>query len=114
MPRASKAKKLVLVSATSASLIGANKEAQEVIVVDRVPCIHYLIQFQKDKATIWALLNSGSEVNAMILAYAKQLGFQIQRTNVGAKKIDSSSLATYGMVIATFQMINKLGRAQFF
>ena len=40
--------------------------------------IHYLVQFKTDKkATIRALIDSGSKVNAMTLAYAKQLGFQV-------------------------------------
>ena len=76
MPRASKAKKLVSVLATSPSVTGASKEAQEMIVLDWVPCIHYPVQYHKDKATIQALLDSSSEVNAMTPAYAKQLGFQ--------------------------------------
>ena len=50
----------------------------------------------------------------MTPAYAKQLGFRTQETDVRAQKIDSSLLATYGMVIATFQVINKLGRTRFF
>ena len=34
------------------------------------------MEFRKDKevATIWALINSRSEVNVITLAYAKQLG----------------------------------------
>ena len=40
MPKASKAKKLVLISATSVLVTGAGKEAQKVIVLDRMPCIH--------------------------------------------------------------------------
>ena len=109
------AKKLVSVLATSALVTGASKKAPEV-VLDRVPCIHYPVQFRKDKerATIRALIDSGSEVNAMTPAYAKQLGFRTQRTNIGAQKIDGSLLATYGMVIAAFQVIDKLGRARFF
>ena len=77
MSRATKIKKLVLVFATFALVTEASKEAQEVIL-DRVPCIDYLVQFQKDKgATIWALINSDSKVNAMTPAYAKQLGLQV-------------------------------------
>ena len=114
MPQATKVKKLVPVSATSVSVIEASKEAQEVIL-DRMPCIHYPVQFRKDKgATIQALIDLGSKVNAMTPAYAKQLGLQIQKTDVGAQKIDSSSLQTFGMVIAGFQIEDKLGRAQFF
>ena len=60
------------------------------------------------------MIDSGSEVNAMTPAYTKQLGLWIQRTNVKAQKIDSSSLATYEIVIAAFQVKDKLGRARFF
>ena len=71
--------------ATFALVIGANKKAPEV-VLDRAPYIYYLLQFQKDKksAIIWALIDSGSEINAMTPAYAKQLGFRIRKTDVEA------------------------------
>ena len=115
MSQASQAKKLVSVLATLVSVTGAGEEAQEVIVLDRVPYIHYPVQFRKDKgATIWALINSGSKVNAMTPAYAKQLDLQVRKTDVGAQKIDSSLLRTFGMVIAGFQVEDKLGRARFF
>ena len=114
MSQATKVRKLVPVSATSTSVTEANKKAQKVIL-DRVPCIHYPMQFQKDKgATIWALIDLDSEVNAMTPAYAKQLGLQIQRTDVGAQKIDGSLLRIFGMVIAGFQVEDKLGRVRFF
>ena len=57
-------------------MTSTNKEAQEVIL-GRVPCIHYPVQFREDKKVIKALINSGSKVNAMTLAYAKQLGLQV-------------------------------------
>ena len=76
MPQTTQAKKLVSVLATSALVTAANKEAQEVIL-GRVPCIHYPVQFRKDKEVIKALINSGSKVNAITLAYAKQLGLQV-------------------------------------
>ena len=34
--------------------------------------------------------------------YVKKLGFHIQKTNVGAQKIDGSILETFGMVITDF------------
>ena len=46
--RTSKAKKLVLVLETSALVTSASKQAPEV-VLDWVPCIHYPVQFQKNK-----------------------------------------------------------------
>ena len=82
--------------------------------MERVPCIHYPVQFKKDTGKIQALIDSGSEVNAMTPAYAKKLGLRVRKTNVGAQKIDGSTLETYGMVIAGFQVEDKLGRARFF
>ena len=80
-----------------------------------MPCIHYPVQFQKDKkAIIWVLIDSDSKVNAMTLAYAKQLGLQVQTTDVWAQKIDNSLLRTFEMVIAGFQVEDKLGKVRFF
>ena len=73
------------------------------MVLDRVPYIHYSVQFQKNKeATIWALINSSSKVNAITPAYIFKLGLKIWKTDVGAQKIDGSSLKTFGMFIAAF------------
>ena len=115
MSRNSKAKKLVLVSTTFMLVIGANKKAPKV-VLSRVLCIYYLVQFWKDeeRATIQALIDSGSEINTITLAYAKPLGFWTWKTDVGAQKINNSLLATYEIVIAAFLIKDKLGRAQFF
>ena len=49
----------------------------------------------------------------MTLAYTKQLGLQVRKTDVGAQKIDGLLLRTFGMVIAGFQVEDKLGRAWF-
>ena len=76
----------------------------------RLPCIYYLVQCQKDGSQVQALLNSGSEVNAMNLAYALRLGLRVHRTDIGAQKIDRSTLETFGMVLASFQVEDKLGR----
>ena len=117
MRKASKAKKLVSILANSASVTSASKKAQvtqttqkrKEVILDQVPCIRYPVQFRKDKrTTIQALINSGDKVNAMIPAYAKKLGLRTRKTNIGAQKIDGSSLETYGMIIATFQIKDKL------
>ena len=101
-------------SATSTLVIGA-KKAQKLRILNQASCICYPMQFWKDKGSnILALLNSKNEVNAMTLAYAAQLGFKMQRTNVSASKINGSSLATYSIVIAVFQVLDKLGRSRFF
>ena len=108
MSQTTQAKKLILVSSTSALVTGASKEAQKMIVLDWVPCIHYRVQFQKNKGTtIWALINLGSKVNTMTPAYAKRLGFQVQKTDVGAQKINGSLLWTFEIVIAGLQVEDK-------
>ena len=96
----SKAKKLVSVSATSFSVTEASKE--EHVTLERVSCIYYPFRFRKDTADIKALIDSGSEVNTMTPAYASKLGLQVRYTNVGAQKIDCSTLQTFGMVLANF------------
>ena len=50
----------------------------------------------------------------MTLAYAADLGLKVRVTDISAQKIDGSLLATYNMVIAVFQVVNKLGRFWFF
>ena len=47
-------------------------------------------------------------------AFARKLGLHIQKTNIGAQKIDGSTLETFGMVIADFQVEDKGGRPRFF
>ena len=84
-------------------------------VLKRVSFIYYPVQFRKDKGkNILALLNFGNNVNAMTLAYAAHLGLKVRVTNISTQKIDGSSLVTYGIVIAIFQVVNKLGCFWFF
>ena len=80
----------------------------------RMPCIYYLIWFQEGQEQVRALLDSGSEVNAMSLIYAKNLGLKTRKTNIRAQKIDDSVLETFRMVIADFQVEDKGGRPRFF
>ena len=96
-------------------MIGASREAPKVKVLDKIPCICYPVQFHKDKGKdVLTLLDSKSEVNAMTPAYAVHLGLKVKVIDIGAQKIDRFSLATYGMVIAAFQVVNKLGCSWFF
>lgn len=82
--------------------------------LQRVPCIRYPVQFGRDQLEVQALLDSGSEVNAMTPTFASKLGLPTRRTNVGAQKIDGSALQTYGMATAGFSVHDKLGRVRFF
>ena len=94
MQQASQVKKLVSVLAISI-LVTSIKRTQKVRILDRVSCICYLMQLQKNKKKyILALLNFKSEVNAMTLAYIAQLDLKIQKTNISAQKIDKFSLET--------------------
>ena len=100
-------KKLVLVLATFVLVINNRDEE---VVLKKIPYIYYSIRFQEGQNQVKALLNCGSEVNAMSPVYAKSLGLKTWKTNVRAQKIDGSALKTFGMVIADFQIEDKGGR----
>ena len=108
----SRAKELVSISATSSSVTETSKEDDKAL--QGVPYVHYPLRFWKDTADVRALIDSGSEVNAMTPAYTSKLGLQVRYTEIGAQKIDGSTLQTFGMVLANFQMEDKLGRTRFF
>ena len=104
------AKKLVSVLATSTLMIGARKEA-----LKRVPCIHYLVQFKDtDKTPVQDLIDSGSEINAIYLSFAKQLGLPIRPIDVKVQKIDGTTLDTYGIVVVAFLVVNTTNWVRFF
>ena len=84
------------------------------VTIERVPCIYYLLYFRKDSIGIRALVDSSSEINTMTPAYAAKLGLKVRKTDIKAQKIDGSNLETFGMVLADFQVEDKLGRARFF
>lgn len=73
-------KKLGLLLTISGSVINASMKA----ILVWIFCIHYLIQFEKDDSETQALLNSGNEVNAIMITYIKKLDLQIQQIDVGA------------------------------
>ena len=50
----------------------------------------------------------------MKLVYALKLGLKIYLTNVKAQKIDGSTLKTFKIVLASFQIEDKLGRTWYF
>ena len=81
-----------------------------------VPYIHYPVWFKKDaeKTPVQALIDSGSEVNAIHLSFAKQLGLPIRSTDVGAQKIDGTTLDIHGIVVAAFLMVDKANQVKFF
>ena len=72
------------------------------VMLERVLCIHYPFQFQKDQEQIKVLLDNNGKINTMTPDYIKKLGFETRKTNVGAQKIDGSTLETFKMVITNF------------
>ena len=57
-----------------------------------------------------ALIDLGSEVNAMTPAYTAKLGLKVRETDIGVQKIDGSTLDTFRIVWADIQMEDKLGK----
>lgn len=72
-------------------------------------CIYYLVHFKEE--LVQAFINLNSEVNTINLTIIKKLGFWVQKTEVDAQKIDSSSLDIFEIVIASFSIDNKAGKA---
>ena len=60
------------------------------------------------------LFDSSSKVNAVHPAFTKELGLPIRPTDVGAQKIDGTTLNTYEMVVAAFSLKNKANQVRFF
>ena len=73
-------------------------------ILERISCIHHLVQFKKDMTEVRVLIDLRSEINAIAPAYAKKLGLRVRKTDVGTQKIDGSTLETYDMVITGFQV----------
>lgn len=85
------------------------------VVLNWVLSTHYPLHFCKDKENqVLTLINSSDEINAMISAYVSKLGLRVCRTNVKAQKIDSSTLKTFGIILASFQVEDKFRNTWFF
>ena len=67
-----------------------------------------------EKNAVLALLDSGSEVNAVHLTFANELSLPIKPTDVEVQKIDGTTLETYRMVVAAFSVEDKANRVRFF
>ena len=60
------------------------------------------------------MIDLENEVNAIYPTFAKQLDPPIMQIDVGAQKIDGTTLETHGLVVAAFSVINKANRVRFF
>ena len=102
------------------------EDSEEAILInvkelEQVMCIQYPITFpggvtQDGSALdpVSAFFDSNSEVNAMHLVFAERLSLVMQTTNVGAQKIDGTTLETYGMMVAAFSVTDQANRVSFF
>ena len=84
------------------------------LALDWMPCICYPIRLKKSKVQVQALIDSGSEVNPMTPGYASKLGLKVRLIDVGAQNIDCSTLKAFEMVLANFQVEDKLGQTRYF
>lgn len=82
------------------------------MVLKQISYIHYLVWFRNKD--IWALINSGSKVNAITPTYIAKLGLKIHHIDVATQKNDSSILETFKIVLENFQMEDKQGQAWYF
>ena len=102
------------------------EDSEEAILIsvkelEQVMCIQYHIPFpggitQDDSVLdpVSALLNSGSEVNAIHPAFTERLVLVVQTINVGAQKIDGTTFETYKIVVAAFSVTDQADRVRFF
>ena len=72
------------------------------VVLKKIPCIYYPVQFQESQKQIRALLDSDSEIHTMNPAFTQKLDLHIRKTNIRTQKIDDFVLETFRMVIADF------------
>lgn len=79
-----------------------------------MPYIYYPLCFQKYTTGVRALIDLSNKVNAMTPIYASKLGLKVYSINIEAQKIDGSTFKIFGMVLASFQVEDKLERVRFF
>ena len=78
----------------------------------QIQCIRYPINIKKKFVS--ALFDSSSEINTIHPTFTKELGLFIRPTYVGAQKIDSITLDSYGTVVAAFSVKNKVNQVRSF
>lgn len=77
-----------------------------------VPYIQYLLQFSLE--LVQAFVDSENKINIMNPSFTKKRGFQISKSEVSTKIIDSFRLETYKRVIILFLINDKAKSLQFF
>ena len=82
------------------------------VVLRRVPYVYYPIWFKKKE--VQALIDSGNEVNVILPTYALRLSLRVHHTDVKTQKIDGFTFEIFGIVLASFQVEDKLEKTRFF
>lgn len=83
-------------------------------LLDWVLYIYYPLCFWKNTREVAALIDTSSKVNKMPLVYPSKISFQVHQIDIGAQKLNSSIFKTFEMILASFQVEDKLGKACFF
>lgn len=101
------------------SIIEPYKKAYVVAPASFLPlkyvlCIHYQIQFKKNKIKIQALFNFKREMNVIALAYVASLCLKVRLTNIRGYKINSFVFQMFDIDLASFRIDNKLSQSRFF
>lgn len=81
---------------------------KDFLMLERVFYIYYPILFKKDN--IKALINSESEVNIITPVYTLKKSLKIYYTDGKSQKIDDSTLETFRMILASFQVEDRFGQ----
>lgn len=102
------ANKLVLVLAISTPMTDTSKK----MILERVPYIYYLVWFRKNK--VKAPINFGNSVNTILQKYTSKLCLKICYTNVKTPKIYDSNFKIFRIVLASFEIEDKLVWIWFF
>ena len=85
----------------------------EYLNLAQVPCIWYPITFWRKSVPVLTLFNISSEVNAIYLISARELGLPMRLTDVGAKKIDGIMLETFRVIVTLFLLTDKVNWIRF-
>ena len=93
---------------------GEESKSEYLENIARVPCIQYPITFWKKSVPILALFDLGSKVNAIYLTFARELDLSIRPTDVGAQKIDGTTLDNFEMVVTPFLVTYKPNWVRFY
>lgn len=86
-------------------------KAPPLLLLKCVPYIYHLIRFKKNQAKVKALIDFGSKVNIITLAYLAKLDLKVRPIYIKTQKIDCFTFQMLRMLMVSFQIDNKCGRS---